>query len=97
MDAINADPAWTAELRTKVETLISTGFHDKLKADSRARHDEDSRLIARNQRHVFLAYAAMWILAMGFVVLMWRRQVGLRGQLQQLKGELEAALKSDPR
>jgi len=42
---------------------------------------------------VILAYAAMWLLSVGFVLFLWRRQQGLRVEIGQLRRDLEAASK----
>lgn len=49
-----------------------------------------------NQRHVFLAYAAFWLLTLGFVVHLWRRQQALRGEVVRLERELARALRDEP-
>ena len=56
-------------------------------------HDADAQLIALNKRHVVMAYAVLWLLAVGFLFLQWRRQMALRGQLEALRRDLEAAVK----
>lgn len=63
--------------------------------DARAEsHQRAAKAIAKNERHVIMAYAAMWILAVGFVVLLWLRQARLRRQIEALRGELERATKA---
>ena len=64
-------------------------------ADQRAidMHERAAEDIAENQRHVLYAYAAMWALAVLFVVFLWRRQQVLKAELVQLKKDLEAATK----
>ena len=57
-------------------------------------HQRAAKAIAKNQRHVILAYAAMWILAVGFVTLLWLRQAKLRRQIESLRAELERATKA---
>ena len=36
-------------------------------------HNQTAREITTNNRHVVAAYAAIWLLAVGFVLIMWRR------------------------
>lgn len=57
-------------------------------------HQRAAKAIAKNERHVIMAYAAMWILAVGFVILLWLRQAKLRRQIEALRGELERATKA---
>jgi CcmD family protein len=40
---------------------------------------------------VIYAYAAMWIIAAGFVVFLWRRQRGLEAEIEHLRRDLDAA------
>ena len=94
MAALNADDAWTSEPRVKLEAVISKEFYDKLDEGSRKRHNEDAQLIARNKRHVVLAYAAIWLLSLSFIIGMWLRQQKLKAQLETLRRDLEAAIKS---
>ena len=94
MAALNADDKWTAELRVKLEAVISKEFYDKLDEGSRKRHDDDAQLIARNKRHVVLAYAAIWLLSLSFIVGMWLRQQKLKTQIEALRRDLETAIKS---
>jgi hypothetical protein len=42
---------------------------------------------------VIMAYAAMWIIAAGFVIFLWMRQQALRNEIAQLKVDLDAATK----
>jgi hypothetical protein len=49
--------------------------------------------VAKNQRHVIMAYAVMWIAAALFVLFLWRRQKSLREQIDGLRSDLASALK----
>jgi C4-dicarboxylate-specific signal transduction histidine kinase len=62
---------------------------------TRQRHDDDARQIALNKRHVVLAYAALWILSVLFLVVLWRRQQTMNARIAQLQKELEAAVASN--
>ncbi len=59
--------------------------------DAEAR-DQTTRQIALDQRQVIMAYAAMWIVAAGFVVFLWRKQGGLKTEIAVLRRELEDAV-----
>jgi hypothetical protein len=39
-----------------------------------------------------MAYAAMWIVAAGFIVYLWRKQGGLKSEIAGLRRELEDAV-----
>jgi C4-dicarboxylate-specific signal transduction histidine kinase len=62
---------------------------------TRQRHDDDSKQIALNKRHVVMAYAALWILSVVFLVVLWRRQQTLNARIAQLQKELESAVASN--
>lgn len=84
MAAINNDQEWTNELRGMVQKRMTFEAHDA-----------DAKLIALNKRHVVMAYAALWLLAVGFLLMQWRRQQALREQLEALRRELGAALQEN--
>lgn len=79
--AMNADPSFANDIITTVNRQTAI---DRLKAGER---------IARDERQVILAYAAMWIAAAGFLVFLWWRQRGLEKQIAQLEADLAAATK----
>ena len=85
---IDADPALSAELASKLRAHIDQQFWRDQEAATQKRHNDDATLIATNKRHVVMAYAAMWLLAVGFLALLWHRQRSLVARL----GELEARL-----
>jgi len=58
-------------------------------------HQRSARLIATNERHVILAYAALWVLAVGFLVYQWQRQRELDRRIHQLQRDLDAATRDD--
>jgi len=93
--AINETPEWKNDLIEQLKPQISSDFYAKLDKDSHDRHEQDSILIARNHRHVVMAYAALWVLSIGFLLYLWRRQQRLTDQIGRLQHELEAALKAD--
>jgi hypothetical protein len=80
-DALNADPGFASDIVGTVNN------------QTREQHLHAADAIAKNERHVILAYAAMWIVAAGFVIFMWRRQQALRGEIAMLRRDLEAATK----
>lgn len=84
-DAMNADPAFAKSIAATVDKQI-----DQKTIDA---HTQAADQIAENERHVILAYAAMWILAALFVVFLWRRQQALKTEIAQLRKDLDAAAK----
>lgn len=56
-------------------------------------HEQAAQAIAKNERHVIMAYAAMWVLAALFVLFLWSRQRHLKTEIAQLRRDLEAAAK----
>ena len=79
--AMNADPSFEEQIiKIANEKTYETHLHA---ADD----------VARNERHVIFAYAAMWLVAAGFVIFLWRRQQELNRELASLKRELADALK----
>ena len=88
-DAMNADPMFEKMI---VETADRKAAEARLEAD-RLQHEIAAGQIAKNEKHVILAYAAMWIIAAAFVFFLWRRQQMLRGEITQLKADLAAATK----
>jgi hypothetical protein len=58
-------------------------------------HNQTAREIKTNQRHVVYAYAAMWILAVGFVLLMFLRQQKLQDEIARLELQLRRVEEED--
>ncbi len=46
-----------------------------------------------NNKHVVAAYATFWVLTVGFVLMMWRRQRALQADVARLELDLARALK----
>jgi CcmD family protein len=70
------DKGWNAELRLSLRPEV---------------HEEEASLITRNNKHVVMAYAAIWILTVGFVVLLWFRQRRLLAELDALEKKVAKA------
>jgi hypothetical protein len=79
------------ELSDELKRELLKAHANELNEITRKRHDDDSSQIALNKKHVILAYAALWILAVAFLVAQWRRQQALNARIAQLQKELEAA------
>ncbi|HEU4731204.1 MAG TPA: hypothetical protein VFT22_25095 [Kofleriaceae bacterium] len=86
-DAMNADPKFAAEI-VRVADEKAALERDK---DTLATHQEAAARVQKNERHVIYAYAAIWLVAAGFVIFLWRRQQALRNEITNLRRDLEAA------
>ncbi len=86
-DAMNADPKFAAAI-VKVADEKAAEQRDK---DTIAAHTDAVMHVQKNERHVIYAYAAMWIVAAGFVLFLWRRQQVLKDEIANLRRDLEAA------
>ena len=88
-DAMNADPTFE---KTIVDIADQKAAERRLQADQE-QHQKAASAVEKNQKHVIMAYAAMWIIAAAFVMFLWMRQQALRGEIAQLKADLDAATK----
>jgi hypothetical protein len=84
-DAMNADPAFAKSIIATIDKQI-----DQRTIDA---HQQAADMVAKNERHVILAYGAMWLIAALFVVFLWRRQQVLKSEIAMLRKDLEAAAK----
>ena len=91
---MNADPSFRLSIVEIADKETATKLHNADVAVDRLHEDAYAR-IQTNERHVIMAYAAMWIAAVLFVVFLWRRQQGLVRAIDELQRELDAALKGD--
>ena len=80
-DAMNQNPMFA-------ESIVKT-----INEDTALQHARAASAIAKNEKHVILAYGAMWVVAAGFVVFLWRRQQKLQAEIAHLRRDLEAAAK----
>jgi hypothetical protein len=90
-DAMNANPTFAADI---VRAADKDAAERRLAADAQ-QHDDAARHIATNERHVILAYAAMWLVAVGFVLFLGKRQTALRAEIASLRRDLDAATKEN--
>jgi CcmD family protein len=82
-DAMNADPSFA-------QSIIETA-----NADTAKQHLEAADRVAKNERHVIIAYGAIWVVTALFVTFMWLRQLALKKEIAQLHTELAHATKDD--
>jgi hypothetical protein len=85
VDAMNADPDFAKSIVAIADKQID---QKTIKA-----HEDADFHIQKNERHVFYAYAAMWVIAALFVLFLWMRQSKLLADIASLKRDLEAAAK----
>ena len=76
---LEKDRAWQAELKNSLRPEV---------------HEDDASLMLRNKKHVVMAYAAVWILTVVFLVLLWLRQRRLLAEIDRLAGEVKKAAAS---
>jgi len=75
-DELRKDDAWRASLEKQLRVKV---------------HQEDHDLIAKNHKHVFMAYSALWIIIVVFVTAMWIKQRSLRAEIERLQRDVERA------
>jgi len=84
-----ADPTFAAAI---VQVADKDAAERRLALDT-AQHETAAKAIAKNERHVILAYAAMWVVAALFVLFLWRRQQALKLEIAHLRRDLDVATK----
>ncbi len=85
--AMNADPTFAAEIVKVADQRAQT----QRDADTLKTHQDAVAHVEKNEKHVIYAYAAMWIIAAGFVLFLWRRQQVLKVEIAHLRRDLESA------
>lgn len=83
--AMNEDPAFAKSIIETVDKQI-----DQKTIDA---HVDADKHIRKNEKHVILAYAAMWIVAALFLGFLWLRQQSLKTEILSLRKDLDAAAK----
>jgi hypothetical protein len=90
--AMRTDPKLAADI-VKIADERAQVQRDK---DTIAAHEDAFKHIQKNEQHVIIGYAAMWIVAALFVVFLWRRQQALTAEIGNLRRDLEAAAEVPP-
>lgn len=90
IDAVNG----IDDFRSASSTVADTEAAKRLADEVELQHEHAAKAIAKNQKHVVLAYAALWLLAAGFLLFLWRRQQALKTEIANLKRDLDAATKT---
>lgn len=91
---VTAPPPKESPIAGQCRKLIESDkrFHAQAKNMFRLEiHEEDADLMLKNKRHVVLAYAALWILAVAFLALLFLRQRSLLAEIARLRAEVSRA------
>ena len=70
------DKGWSAERKASLRPAV---------------HADEAVLIQKNKKHVVMAYAALWVLTVVFLVLLWLRQKRLVAELDALEKKVAKA------
>ena len=87
--AMNADKSFAEAI---VKTADENAAKLRLELDHQ-QHVTAAASISKNERHVIIAYASMWLVAAGFLLFLWRRQQSLKSEILRLRRDLDAATK----
>lgn len=85
---------YTSPMREQIKQELAKDkvLQAELKNSLRAEvHQEDATLIAKNKKHVVMAYAALWGLTVVFLVLLWMRQRRLLAEMDRLAQQIAKA------
>jgi hypothetical protein len=91
--AMNADPEFAKKVLRVVDDTKVIEL-EKAQQKFAGIQIEAGARVAKNERHVILAYAAIWLAAAGFIIFLWQRQRALRSQIDSLRSDLASALRS---
>lgn len=91
--------AWVLEKGYEVQSARCMDFDAvaakrRLELDQK-QHETAHAAVQKNERHVIMAYIAMWLCAVGFVVFLWLRQQKLLVEIKALRSQLDAAVKDE--
>ncbi|HPH68951.1 MAG TPA: hypothetical protein PLF40_24525 [Kofleriaceae bacterium] len=92
--ALNANPTFANDLLRQLDEKKVVELAKAQEAFANVQVEAGAR-VAKNQRHVIMAYAVMWVAAAVFVLFLWLRQRALRSQIDVLRSDLAAALKDN--
>lgn len=70
------DKLWSAELEESLRPAV---------------HEADAAIMLKNKKHVVMAYGALWVLTVAFLVMMWLRQRRLVAEIARLEGKVAKA------
>lgn len=58
-------------------------------------HETESKRITTNNKHVIMMYAGLWIIVVGFFLMMFLRQSKLTAEIERLRADLKRAVDED--
>ncbi len=96
LDEMDKDPAFADYILRRTEQKLNEKLdRDRVQKDLCVVYDhtQAAEHVAKNERHVIIAYVAMWLVAAGFVLYLWRKQQALKHELATLRNDLDAATK----
>ena len=70
------DKLWSAELEESVRPSV---------------HEADANVMLKNKKHVVMAYGALWVLTVAFLVLLYMRQRKLVTEIARLEAKIAKA------
>jgi hypothetical protein len=94
MRAATAAEPYRSAMREQCEQELAKdkGWQAELRNDMRPEvHQEDANIMLKNKKHVVMAYAALWALTAGFLVLLWLRQRRLLADMERLGQQINKA------
>src|SRR5687768_9265632 len=80
-------PSYESPQRAACEAELAKDarwFAEQKQTFIREFHEEEARVVTNNNRHVVLAYGALWVLTAGFLGLMFLRQRKLDAEIARL-------------
>jgi hypothetical protein len=89
-----ASAPYTSPMRAECEAELAKDKRWQAELGNQMRpevHQQDASLMMTNKKHVVMAYAALWILVVVFLVLMWMRQQKLTAEIARLERDLKKA------
>jgi hypothetical protein len=102
MDAVAKDPRLAKDVgdaalgvdeAAKQRAALDKEAGERRSVQDKETREQTTRQIALDERQVILAYAALWVIAAGFVVFLWRKQGVLKAEIASLRRELADAAK----
>jgi len=77
-DEFRKDKVWQAQWKSVLKKDLKPEVHET-----------ESRRFATNNKHVVMAYVAIWLIVVGLFVMMWLRQSKLMEEISRLESELK--------
>ena len=81
---------WFCEV--KKDANLKADIDDSLRLSV---HRQEADTFTRNNKHVVIAYIAIWVLTAAFVLWAFMRQQSLKGEIERLRADLGRAMKDE--